>query len=95
MIYKLDQIFVIVPNTPCRLVDFHTAVRELFCKLTIGKAELVRLPWDNVIFRLPWDDVIFNPSVNIAGLDDDLVCFHAPYSALMVHFHALALMSPY
>lgn len=46
MIYKLDQIFVIVPNTPCRLVDFPTAVRELFWKLTIGKAELVRLPWD-------------------------------------------------
>lgn len=40
MIYKLDQIFVIVPNTPCRLVDFPTAVRELFWKLTIGKAEL-------------------------------------------------------
>lgn len=38
MIYKLDQIFVIVPNTPCRLVDFPTAVRELYRKLTVGRA---------------------------------------------------------
>lgn len=39
MIYKLDQIFVIVfPNTPCRLVDFPTAVRELYRKFTVGRA---------------------------------------------------------
>lgn len=75
MIYKLDQIFVIVPNTPCRLVDFPTAVENSTENSLWEAPELVRLPSDDVIFRLPWDDIIFNPSVNIIGLNDELVCF--------------------